>query len=119
MLNQQQTVILSRREDILTKINGGDGSLMDRMKSVVPDVQELGRLMNKWIDDQAIQYRTAGMELEEWYDDIVQWMQNHKFMIEEIEHEQQSSGFHKCIMHCHLSNEGMGRHVVMKFTLLR
>ena len=119
MHTQSQLQILQTREIILGQLEKSQGTLNERMKGSVDAVQNLGRMVNQWIDEMAVKYRSSGMELEEWFDDVVHWLQTNQFMVEEIESIPLPTGFDKCVMHCHLSNEGLGRHVVMKFTLLR
>lgn len=86
---------------------------------MLDNVTALGLMINGWIDETALKYRTAGMSIDEWYDDIVKWFTDNLFMIEELETIEMASGRHKCIMHCHLFNTGLGKHIVIKFTLLR
>lgn len=119
MISIEQTLILSNRNRLLHQLETASGTLPQRMQHAVQDVAALGRLINNWVDKTAIQYRAAGMTIDEWYEDIQQWLQSNQFLIEEVEVIPQTDGSQMAIMHCHLSNEGIGKFVVIKFSLAR
>lgn len=115
----QQTLILTTRSGILKKLESAQGNLQDRMKDSTSDVAQLGGIISQWVDSLAIQYRDAGMDIDEWYDDIVQWFQKNDFLIEEQSVDSQSNGRIRLTMYCHLATKGVGRHVIIQFTLMK
>lgn len=119
MNSSEQNQILAKRDVILSQVNAATGTLADRMKGSINDVSILGGMLNQWIDMMAVQYRTAGMEIDEWFDDVMQWLQTNQFMIEEVDNLLQPNGRSMVTVHCHISNKGYGKHIVMKFTLIR
>lgn len=119
MNTAEQTLILTQRSKILKQLAITQGTVADRMKGSVADVAALGRQLSTWVDITAIQYRNAGMEIDEWYDDIVQWFVANDFLIEEVESVPHKSGRSALSMHCHLSTSGIGRFIVIKFTMAK
>lgn len=115
----QQTLILTNRNRILQKLESTEGTLQARMKDSTQDVAQLGGIISQWVDGLAIQYRDAGMDIDEWYDDVVQWFQKNEFLVEEQSASPQPSGRVQLKMHCHLSTKGVGRHVIIQFILIK
>lgn len=114
-----QQALQSKREWILTKLASGTGEISHRIQQCIPDIAQLGKMLNTWIDNMAVKYRDSGMTIDEWFDDIQEWLQNTGFRLEELDNKPLPNGKVLVTMVAFLSGSGDGRYVMIKFTLIK
>jgi hypothetical protein len=110
MLTKDQRQVLGAREIVLQAIDGQKGTMADRMKAAEMQIRILAATMSTWIDNVALQYKQMGCTEEEWQEDIRSWLSSQQFFIDEDIND-------GSILRCHLSNMGMGRHVILTFNI--
>lgn len=119
MKSQELQQILDHRNKIVSTLTGAIVNPQDTLKSCIEDAKNLGRLINKWIMISAEQYRSVGLDIDEWYSDIMEWFTKNNFLMLEVEKEFVANNAVQVTLHCHLYATGPAKNLVLKIRVIK
>ena len=111
--------IIDHRDKIVASLGGTIINQQATLMNCIEDTKNLGRLINKWIMISAEQYRSVGLDIHEWYGDIMEWFKNNKFLMVEVERELVADNREQVTLHCHLYPEGPAKNLVLKIRVIK